>query len=83
MNRTNKIKCYCCGFYTLEDNVVSDICSVCFWQKDIYQEEYIDDSVGPNIVPLRKAKENFQKFGAIEKRFENFVRPPLREEIDE
>jgi hypothetical protein len=83
MNRISNIKCHCCGFYTLENNVVSDICPVCFWQKDIYQEEHIDDSCGPNLVSLREAKENFKKFGAIEEQFKIFVRLPLKEEIDE
>lgn len=73
---SNKIKCACCGFYTLEDNIISDICPVCFWQKDIFQEEKIDDSGGPNLVSLRQSRENFQKFGAIEQRFLNQVRKP-------
>lgn len=79
----NNIKCHCCGFYTVENKVVSDICPVCFWQKDIYQEKHIDDNGGPNLVSLREAKENFHKFGAIEEQFKNFVRLPLKEEMDE
>ena len=69
MDKTNKTKCACCGFLTLDIDVISDICPVCFWQKDFYQEEHTDDSGGPNLVSLREARENFKSFGAIEKRF--------------
>ena len=74
----NKLKCACCNFSTVES--ISDICPVCFWQRDFYQEEHIDDDGGPNLVSIRKAKENFKKFGAIEERLKGYVRPPLEEE---
>jgi hypothetical protein len=80
MNSNNKTKCACCNFTTMNEKVISDICPVCFWQKDFYQEEHIDDSGGPNLVSLQEAKENFKKFGAIEERFKEFVRHPLEEE---
>ncbi|MEN5433442.1 CPCC family cysteine-rich protein [Sphingobacterium faecium] len=83
MDKTNKTKCTCCGFLTLDIDVISDICPVCFWQKDFYQEEHIDDSGGPNLVSLREARENFKSFGAIEGRFVNLVRPPKKDEIKE
>ena len=80
MNIINKTKCTCCGFSTIDDDVISDICPVCFWQKDFYQEEHIDDNSGPNLVSLRKAKECFKTFGAIEERFKKYARPPLEGE---
>ncbi len=80
MNGANKIKCSCCGFYTLEDNIISDICPVCNWQKDFYQEEHIDDTAGPNLVSLKEARENFKSFGATEERFKEYVRLPLEGE---
>jgi hypothetical protein len=81
MNMMNKVKCSCCGFYTMEDGIISDICPVCFWQKDFYQEEQIDDRGGPNLVSLQEARENFKSLGASELRFINLVRPPQRDEI--
>lgn len=83
MNMINKTKCACCGFSTMEKCGISDICPVCYWQKDFYQEEHIDDSGGPNLVSLRDAKENFKFFGASEKRFINLVRPPEKDEMKE
>lgn len=82
-NRSKNIKqrCACCLNYTITE--IKETCPVCFWEEDFYQAEHIDDNGGPNLVSLREAKENFQKFGAIEERFKSFVRPPLKEEIDE
>ena len=73
MENKNK-KCACCGFLTLEG--MFDICPVCYWQKDFFQEEHIDDNGGPNLVSLREAKENFKKYSAIERRFKEVVRLP-------
>ncbi|WP_437921152.1 CPCC family cysteine-rich protein [Sphingobacterium sp. LRF_L2] len=83
MNIINKIKCSCCDFFTIEDNAISDICPVCYWQKDFYQEQHIDDSGGPNLVSLRKARENFKSFWAADMKFIDLVRLPEKEEIKE
>jgi len=80
MYSNHKTKCACCNFFTIDERVISDICPVCFWQRDFYQEENINDSGGPNLVSLKKAKENFKEFGAIELRFKEYVRAPLAEE---
>ncbi|WP_338870941.1 CPCC family cysteine-rich protein [Spirosoma sp. SC4-14] len=82
MMNSNKIKCACCNLSTLEAGTVSDICPVCFWQKDFYQEEHINDSGGPNLVSLQDAKENYRIWGAIEKRFINLVRLPKKDELE-
>lgn len=82
MGKINKSKCACCGFLTIGIDVISDICPVCFWQKDFYQEEHIDDNGGPNLVSLREARENFKSFYAIETQFINLVRQPRQDEID-
>ncbi len=60
MDIIKKTRCACCGFSTIENGVISDICPVCFWQKDFYQEAHIDDNGGPNLVSLREAKGNFK-----------------------
>lgn len=75
-------KCSCCGFFTLPKDPMYFICPVCFWQNDSYQEEYINNNGGPNLVSLCEARENFQKFRASEERFKNLVRPPLTEEVN-
>ncbi|CAH0168475.1 MULTISPECIES: CPCC family cysteine-rich protein [unclassified Pedobacter] len=82
MDIENKIKCVCCGFFTIEKDAISTICPVCFWHKDFYQEEHIDDDGGPNSISLRGAKVNFKSFGVIEREFLDFVRPPKEDEIE-
>ena len=74
----NKQKCICCEYLVIEGDF--DICPVCYWQKDFFQEKNIDDAGGPNLVSLRDAKENFKTFGVIEKRFKKHVRLPLDNE---
>jgi len=73
-NTVEKKACACCGFCTITE--IKETCPVCFWEEDFFQEERIDDNGGPNLVSLREAKENFRKYGAIEIRFKEFVRPP-------
>jgi len=78
----SKFSCSCCGYHTLEtkaDNTFQ-ICPVCYWEDDGIQLHDIDYIGGANNVSLREAKMNFKKYGAIEKRFTEVVRPPLKEE---
>ena len=74
-----KSKCACCFYYTVEG--ISDICPVCYWQKDFYQEEHIDDDSGPNATSLRESRENYKKYGVMDLEFREHVRPPLEEEL--
>lgn len=78
----NKEKCPCCGYLTLTERGIYDICQVCFWE---------DDGIGdlpdgtrrpgsPNRVSLAEGKENFRKIGASEPMFVKNVRPPTPEE---
>lgn len=76
----NKQKCACCGYLTHETDF--DICPVCFWQKDSFQESNIDNKGGPNEPSLREARENFKKFAAIQPKLIDKVRAPTNEEID-
>lgn len=75
-----KIRCACCGFRIIEINSITDICPVCFWQKDDFQEEHDCDAGGPNGASLRVAKENYIQFGASEREFIQYVRLSLKEE---
>lgn len=80
-----RIKCPCCGNYTIEsdDEVIVDICEVCYWQYDAVAHDYPQKCIGPNHVSLNEAKENYKKFGACEKRFVGFVRKPSQYEISD
>ena len=34
-------KCKCCGYYTLigtEEDISWDICPVCFWENDVFED---------------------------------------------
>ncbi len=78
-----KYKCFCCGFLTLNENPEKptfEICPVCYWENYPYQNVNIDNLGGANSVSLIQAKINFNKYGAMEKKFIKNVRPPFLEE---
>lgn len=78
-----KIQCPCCGYYTIEDygeEILVDICPVCFWQYDWVAQKYPDRCIGPNHVSLNEARKNYQLYGVSEIQFKNCVRPPLLSE---
>ena len=81
-NTIGNYKCPCCGFYTLNEKADNtfQICPVCYWEDDGVQLHEPDYEGGANNVSLMQAKENFKSFGAIEKRYKEYVRPPLEEE---
>ena len=76
-------RCPCCGYLTIDDSdeVITDICEVCFWQYDEVAQSMPDKIIGPNNVSLNIAKKNYKLFGAIEERFLNMVRLPYGEEM--
>lgn len=71
-------RCPCCGYLTIDDSdeVITDICEVCYWQYDEVSQSSPLKCIGPNSVSLVQARENYKKFGAIEERFIKFVRKP-------
>lgn len=75
-----KYKCPCCGYKTLTSRGEYDICPVCFWEDDPFQDECPDCAGGANSVDLVHAKNNFASFGACEERFIKEVRKPLADE---
>jgi len=81
----NKVKCPCCGNYTIdgEDEVITDICPVCFWQYDEVCHNKPELSGGANHVSLNEAKSNYKKYKVSDIRFTNNVRLPKREEFPE
>lgn len=79
---TMKYKCPCCGYLTFDEapNGTFDICPVCFWEDDLYQKNNPESTIGANKVSLQEAKNNFLKYGAMEKRFIAHVRKPFDSE---
>lgn len=71
-------KCLCCGYQTITHDF--DICPVCYWQKDFYQEKNIEDNGGPNLVSLKEARENFKKNKVSDLQYKSLVRSPLDNE---
>ena len=80
-----KIKCPCCGYYTIDsiDEIIFDICEVCFWQYDEIAHNNPSFNIGANKVSLNDARINYKKFGACDSKFRNLVRKPLTEEYPE
>ena len=76
-------RCPCCGYLTIDDTneVITDICEVCFWQYDDVSQENPERIIGPNKVSLNIARKNFKKFGAIQINFVDKVRKPYKYEL--
>ena len=77
-NKYGRQKCACCGYFTITE--IKEICPICFWEEDSYQEENTNDSGGPNLVSLHNAKLNYVTYGVVDDQFINYVRLPLEEE---
>lgn len=57
----NKIKCGCCGQYTIEEEGTMESCEVCGWMQDPYQEKHTDRPGGANIMSLNEAKKAYKE----------------------
>ena len=78
-------RCPCCRCWTLSERGGFEICPVCYWEDD-GQDEHDAEEVrgGPNSdLSLRQAQNNYARFGAMEERFREHVRPPNPEEMQE
>lgn len=67
----------CCGYLTINDadEIITDICEVCFWQYDEVAQDNPDRVIGANKISLNIAKKNYKLLGAVEERFLDIVRP--------
>ena len=76
-------RCPCCGYLTIDDsnNIITDICDVCYWQYDEVAQNIPDKVIGANKVSLNTAQKNYKLFGAVEKCFLNLVRAPYEDEL--
>jgi hypothetical protein len=74
-----KYTCPCCGYKTLDRNGNYDICPICFWEDDPFQEmnEY---DLGANKIPLVEGQKNYIQYGACEKEATRFVRKPTMDD---
>lgn len=76
-------ECVCCGYLTLDGQEKYEICPVCFWTADPKVKSLDDVSVENRWMTLRKAKENFQHFGAHAEDMILHARDPKIEEYPE
>ena len=78
-----KYTCPCCGFKTLNEEPPGtfDICNICFWEDDEVQYHNPDYEGGANDVSLKRAQQNFIKFGACDEESVRFVRKPNKDEM--
>lgn len=65
------LSCPCCGYRTLGERGVYEICKVCFWEDDGTLGPDVGSS--PNRMTLRAAQENFRRIGAMDARFLSHV----------
>lgn len=76
-------KCKCCGYYTLvgtEEDILWDICPVCFWENDVFEDNPKAYS-GANHKTLEQGRENYKKYSACDLRSIKLVRLPLPQEL--
>ena len=81
MNSQNSA-CLVCGHLTVSEPGHFEICPVCFWEDE---GDIVDPNIptyGPNgDLSLTGAKENYSKYGAIEKQYIDKVRPAMDSEV--
>ncbi len=76
-------RCPCCGFRTLSERGMYEICPVCFWEDD-GQDDRDAEIVrgGPNYeLSLTQARQHFREFGASSRRVLQHVREPSPDEL--
>ena len=76
---TGSVACPCCGYPTIDERGIYEICQVCFWEDDGTDD--LDKPTGPNYnLTLREAKTNFESFGASCIEVARYVRLPTDRE---
>jgi hypothetical protein len=79
---SDRFRCPCCAFLTLDERCGWEVCPVCFWEDD-GQGDHNAGEVrgGPNSrLSLTQARANYRAFGACEERFIGNVRAPRPDE---
>lgn len=75
-----KYTCSCCGYRTLADNGMGEICQVCYWEEDFVDANISFEYSSANQSTLYEAQKNFNKIGASQRRFINNCRKPFDSE---
>lgn len=75
-----KYVCKCCGCAVMDSTDEYDICPVCFWERDFYQEKNPDYESGANSISLEQARKNYAECGACDEQFLKKVRPANADE---
>lgn len=59
------LACPCCGFATLSERAIYDICTICWWEDDGQDDDRANEVWGGPNGPysLSKARENFEDHG--------------------
>jgi len=74
------ITCPCCGYKSITDTY--DICGICRWEHDGWQQDNPDGRGGANALSLREAQRNYRKFGVSDKRRSGARKPKPHETKD-
>lgn len=86
MSRIKRYQCKCCGYYTLtgesEEDILWDICPVCFWENDVFEDNPNAYS-GANHMTLGEGRANYKKYSACSPDEISFVRKPEKSELPE
>ena len=53
-------KCACCGLYDLTEGSMFEICPVCGWEDDSFQNDNPDFEGGANDLSLNQAKKLYK-----------------------
>ncbi|MEZ5013972.1 MAG: CPCC family cysteine-rich protein [Chitinophagales bacterium] len=63
VERKKKFKnsCPVCGYLTLQERDSFDICTICLWEDDGYDDFNAHEESGPNHMTLIEGREIFQK----------------------
>lgn len=57
---TRKKKCFCCGEYTIPVETEGEVCPICGWRDDSYQNKNLDSLDGKNAISLKEAREIYK-----------------------
>ena len=85
MLTSKRLQCPCCGYFTVDsdDEVIVDICEVCFWQYDATAHGQPERNTGANHISLKRARENYRQYGVCKPEFKHMIREPWEEEFPE
>lgn len=80
--QSQRTRCLCCGYLTIDSPDSLALCPVCWWQDD-GQDDSDADVVRGTVnggLSLTGARANFRRCGAADDRFISHVRAPLAAE---